>query len=395
MGRIARLAMAVCVALLASALFASCGGSSSPGKPDSRLAPRAGGHWEKVRGRALGGHGFQDMVPVAVDDRILIVAGVDYDQESVKTVIVDPESGRATGARPSGLQVRFDPSVVAADNRVILWGGCCGGGRGSDAPGAIYDPAADRWSPLGPGAAGNRYGHSAVWTGEEMIVWGGFQGGAHPEKLLADGAAYDPRSDTWRTIARSPLSPREAHAAVWTGAEMIVLGGSRPRPLGARLFADGAAYDPKRDRWRRLAKLPAIFAPGTGDDDQAHLQAVWTGDAVAVWNGGRGAFYTPATDDWETIPPPPVKIGAQFAGPSAVWTGKELVVWGGAGAREHTWVNEGAVYYPEANRWSALPTAPIDGRSGHAAIWAGGGMLVWGGYGGQYYGKDGAIYFPD
>jgi hypothetical protein len=392
MGRIARLAMAVWVALLASALLASCdGGSSSTGKPD-----RAGGHWEKIGARALGGHGFQDMVPVAVDDHVLIVAGVDYDEESVKTVIVDPESARATGARPSGLQSRFDPSIVAADNRVILWGGCCGGGRGSDAPGAVYEPDADRWRPLGPGAAGNRYGHSAVWTGEEMIVWGGFQGGADPEKLLADGAAYDPRSDTWRTIARSPLSPRESHAAVWTGEEMIVWGGSRPRPLGALLFADGAAYDPERDRWRRLARPPAVFArPGsTGDDHQAHLQVAWTGDALALWNGARGAFYTPATDDWETIPPPPVEIGPQFAGPSAVWTGKELVVWGGAKG-EHTWVNEGAAYDPEAQRWSALPIAPIAGRSGHAAVWAGGGMLVWGGFGGQYYKKDGAIYFPN
>jgi hypothetical protein len=395
MARIARLATAVWVALLASTLLASCNGcSSSTGKPDPTLDTRAGGHWEKIRSRALGGRGFQEMVPVAVDDRVLIVAGVDYDQESVKIVIVDPELRRATGARPSGLQWRFGQSVVAADNRVILWGGCCGGGgRGSDAPGAIYDPAADRWSPLGPGPAGNRYGHAAVWTGEEMIVWGGYQGGSYPEKLLADGAAYDLRSDTWRTIARSPLSPRESHAAIWTGIEMIVWGGSQPRRFGARLLYDGAAYDPERDRWRRLAEPPARFArPRRTVDDEPYLHAAWTGDAMVVWNGARGAFYSPAADRWELIPPPPIKIGAEFAGPSAVWTGKELVVWGGGQERL---VNEGAMYDPEAKRWSALPAAPIGGRSGHAAIWAGGGMLVWGGFGGQRYESDGAIYLPD
>ena len=113
---------------------------------------------------------------------------------------------------------------------------------------------------------------------------------------------------------------------------------------------------------------------------------------MVVWNGARGAFYSPAADRWELIPPPPIKIGAEFAGPSAVWTGKELVVWGGGQERL---VNEGAMYDPEAKRWSALPAAPIGGRSGHAAIWAGGGMLVWGGFGGQRYESDGAIYLPD
>src|SRR5919106_3530213 len=79
---IARLVIAAGGALLASALIASCdSGSSSSGEGDSTVATGAGGHWETIRGQALGGRGFQEMIPVAVDDRVLIVAGVDYDQE--------------------------------------------------------------------------------------------------------------------------------------------------------------------------------------------------------------------------------------------------------------------------------------------------------------------------
>lgn len=297
---------------------------------------------------------------------------------------------------------------------MILWGGCCGGGsRGSEAPGAIYDGEADRWMPLGPGPAGNRYNHTAVWTGEEMIVWGGVEGDSYPERLLTDGAAYDPGSDTWRATAPAPLSPRERHVAVWTGEEMIVWGGSRPGRRGARLLYDGAAYDPARDRWREIAsmRLPATPVQRTREKG-ADLHAAWTGEEVIVWGSvvtvdrgagirrpspsvaTRGALYDPESDRWEGIPAPPPEVREDRRAGSAIWTGEELIVWGGMNAAE-SGVTEGAAYDPKAKRWMALPEAPIKGRVGHAAIWTGEGMLVWGGFGGAPARADGAIYVPD
>lgn len=336
------------------------------------------------------------MVPVVVGDQVVVVAGVDYNQESVKTVVIDSGSRRAMGADASGLQWRFGQSVVAADDRVILWGGCCGGGGvGSDAPGAIYDPAADRWSPLGPSPAGNRYDHTAVWTGDEMIVWGGYEGGSYPEKPLADGAAYDPRSDTWRTIARAPLSPRAHHGAVWTGEEMIVWGGSRPGRRGPPVLHDGAAYDPERDRWRKLGAVPSRYADLEivyDAFDRGRLDVAWTGAAMLVWNGSNGALHDPDHDRWELIPPAPVAAPeGSRPGDSAIWTGDELIVWGGGDERV---LADGAAYDPVTKRWAQLPEAPIGGRSAHAAIWTGEGMLILGGWGDGRYESNAAIYLP-
>ena len=55
-----------------------------------------------------------------------------------------------------------------------------------------------------------------------MVVWGGQKDGAP----LADGARYDPLTDTWTaTAGTSAPGERAGHAAVWTGTKMLVWGG--------------------------------------------------------------------------------------------------------------------------------------------------------------------------
>src|SRR5207247_10355548 len=60
----------------------------------------------------------------------------------------------------------------------------------------------------------------AVWTGAEMIVWGGTD--------HATGGRYNPATDSWSTTSTAENVPagRSAGAAVWTGTEMIVWGSS-------------------------------------------------------------------------------------------------------------------------------------------------------------------------
>ena len=132
---------------------------------------------------------------------VVVVSGVDADQSEVKAVVFYPGSGRWSRAARSRLWWRFGYSAVAVGGEVILWGGCCGpGGRGSRAVGAAYDIARDDWRHIRRGPLDNRFDHTAVWTGKEMIVWGGFDG----HRLRSDGAAYQPRSGRWRKVARRP-----------------------------------------------------------------------------------------------------------------------------------------------------------------------------------------------
>src|SRR4051794_34478763 len=47
---------------------------------------------------------------------------------------------------------------------------------------------------------------AAVWTGSEMLVWGGFAGNQAAETYYADGAGYDPGKNRWRTLPAAPLT---------------------------------------------------------------------------------------------------------------------------------------------------------------------------------------------
>jgi hypothetical protein len=102
-----------------------------------------------------------------------------------------------------------------------------------------------------------------------MLVWGGWDTRA----AFGDGAAYSPAADAWEpTAAADAPSPGLGHAAVWTGAEMLVWGGlGGDGPLG-RVLADGGRYDPVGERW---AALPAEGALAL---ELGHLAA----------DGGRG-----------------------------------------------------------------------------------------------------------
>jgi hypothetical protein len=61
------------------------------------------------------------------------------------------------------------------------------------AHGLAYDPASNRWSPLPRSPLRGRFGHVAVWTGTKMLIWGGHPSrGDGPERPFTDGAAYTP-----------------------------------------------------------------------------------------------------------------------------------------------------------------------------------------------------------
>ena len=294
---------------------------------------------------------------------------------------------------------------------------------------AAYDPAPDTWTTLtgGPGPEGNyEGGDRAVWTGKEMLLWGvtntaykpatktwrklpeppaggggpsvivwtgtqmiGWGGGCCGESY-ADGAAYTPATNTWKKLPAAPLSGRHAMGA-WTGTEMLVFGGDADHPDNGTtgVSADGAAYEPVTRSWRKLPPMPVPRAGG---------QVVWDGTEVLVVGGSgkgpafraiaRGVAYNPTTNRWRWLAP--MRFPRQ--GHVAVWTGSRLLVWGGltkTGTQPH-----GEAYDPATDTWSALPKAPLKGRSYAIVVWTGVRMVVWGGQTDQGVRLDGAWYKP-
>ena len=189
---------------------------------------------------------------------------------------------------------------------MLIWGGW-DGGSGLYDDGAAYDPAAGTWRMIAPSPLDARAPRGAVWTGQEMIVWGSL--GLDDTGLRdATGAAYDPTTDTWRTIADAPY-PINWGSVVWTGEEMIVLGAS----VYGGNHSDtpdsvGMAYNPIADSWRKL--------PPT-DLDPNGTFAVWANDELFAFDyTNQVRAYDPVTDSWRELPAPPTDPGEawpQFA----------------------------------------------------------------------------------
>jgi hypothetical protein len=241
----------------------------------------------------------------------------------------------------------------------------CGDAAPRPRPAAI-----EGWRRLAAAPLSPRVGHSAVWTGSELLVWGGSRPAraGRSEVALADGAAYRPATQTWRPIAKAPLS---GDTAVWTGTELLVFGrvaaGSTPR-LG------GAAYDPHAGSWRWLATAPlpaghafrVVLAGGT-------LAAFTYRDNERACHGG---LYDLAADTWRRIGSCPL---LPIMYPQPIWTGSRIVLLTGGpewfdGGEVNPWpdrVYTNGIYDPASDTWKRPAARPGGLQPGY------GGQFVW------------------
>jgi hypothetical protein len=166
------------------------------------------------------------------------------------------------------------------------------------------------------------------------------------------GAPSAGPSGTWLKVADAPLGPRESATLVWTGDDVLVLGGdTSPCPPNADCAAPAdtprevAAYDPASDSWREVAPLP--FSP-------YWPRAVAAGGSVYVLDGGgaqpvRFLSWTPERDTWRELPAPPGRpTGLTAVGDRAV-------------AYQTTLENGPApdsLFDPAAGGWTPLPEPP-------------------------------------
>jgi hypothetical protein len=288
---------------------------------------------------------------------------------------------------------------------------------------AAYDPGARTWSRLAnPGTPLREPGYKALWTGKEMLVWGAFHsvafnpgtkqwrslskslpagvivwtgreaigwGGGCCGDAQSNGAAYNPATNTFRRLARSPLAPSQRPLAVWTGRRLIVFVSRFDpdgKPWSSRL-ARAARYNPSTDTWHRIAPLPQSGLRLAG-------AVVWDGHevlAVAAGAGARSALaYNPATNRWRPLASVPQgRLGA-----TAVWTGRRVLLWGGQTSDASRYVRDGLAYDPRTNRWSALPRSPLAPRADEAVVWTGHALIIWGGEIGTPAGTNTPPRFP-
>jgi hypothetical protein len=195
-------------------------------------------------------------------------------------------------------------------------------------------------------------------------------------------------SGAWRKAPSPPLSPRESARAVWTGHEVLVVGGSDapPCPPGAQCRAtrrlplrDGAAYNPRTRAWRPIADAPVGF-------DFAEAAVVGGTAFIATPGNDSRPGSPPAVlaynvqhDRWRRLPTPP-RPRRNY---TLVAAGKRLVVYDRSGGREDA---PGYLLARDRRSWRPLPKAPLLPTSAQSMAWSGRELVL---FRSAYVGREG------
>jgi hypothetical protein len=205
-----------------------------------------------------------------------------------------------------------------------LFMAACGAGE-SGPPDRARDSAA--WQAVPAGPLGPREGALGLWTGREVLLIGGSNAPPCPPNAscippdvppLADGAAFDPETGAWRKIADSPVPFEWAQGIVVGTTAYLWVPGSIGRPKADVAFL---AYRAEENRWQQLPLPP-------GDPDLFHgiMQA---GDQIVAYaySDEQGeqpdVLFDPGTSAWKELPPDPLSPSFDR---SMAWSGRELVL---------------------------------------------------------------------
>jgi hypothetical protein len=187
-----------------------------------------------------------------------------------------------------------------------------------------------------------------------------------------DSVASPPEPESagsWQEFPGSPLSPREAALGLWTGTEVLILGGSdEPCPPNADCvedptpLTDGAALNPDTGQWRRIADAPV---PLTG------AQGVVVGQTGFVLRAGAEELltYSVADDRWGTLPVP-FDTSGWYALAAA---GDRLVAYLASDEADR---GDDHLYDPATGQWRTLPADPLGDAFDRTAVWTGQELLL-------------------
>lgn len=232
--------------------------------------------------------------------------------------------------------------------------------------GRRYDPSVDRWfsTTATPELSSLQKPIHALADGR-LIVWAGQGWGG--------GAVYDFAADAWRTISPfgEPNPGGNYRFPVWTGKELMVLGGYSNSQSGSDLVVwNGLGiYDPANDRWRPMNThgIPDLSSRGG-------IAAVWTGSKFFLYGDTpdlhpTGALYDPASDSWSTVPWN--QNADSYLEAHATPTGKLMMF--PPGKPQDGWILD-----PEAKSWTPIDRAGAPTRTSLVTVWTGTSLISWG-----------------
>jgi N-acetylneuraminic acid mutarotase len=118
-----------------------------------------------------------------------------------------------------------------------------------------YDPATNTWRTRAPMPTGRNHFFAAAVDGKIYAVNGRLGTSFVTMSDVTDIVEeYDPKTDIWRYMGRSPTRRGDVAGGVHNG-QIYVLGGEYEEPRGKVTFWAFEAYDPKANSWRVLPHL--------------------------------------------------------------------------------------------------------------------------------------------
>ncbi len=213
--------------------------------------------------------------------------------------------------------------------------------------GAVTPSTLGIWSVLPEAPIDPRPYAVAAWTGNEAVFWAGSslsRGFAY-----SDGAAYDPETDTWRSITVPGWGHPGLTSAFFDGE------------LYALAKGGGSRFDPVNGIWADLPSVTGMFLAATVASDDAIWGLGPAGQNPVGQPDIAIARYQPDTDTWDYGPvfegtdeQASIVQGLARLESSVHWDGSEIIVWGGS---------DGGVAFDPANEtWRIIdPPEPPSG----------------------------------
>src|SRR5207247_1818796 len=152
-------------------------------------------------------------------------------------------------------------------------------------------------------------------------------------------AAYDPRSETWRSLPKPPIA-FNVGTITWSGQEVILLSALiNQRNVTASPTADATALDPTRGGWRTLPKTDLY--PGS-------FASAWVGNELIAWNYEmEWQSLDPVSDRWSSARKMPLEPSECYVGGAAV--GLAAFAWN---------CGEAALF--QGDTWMEVKGGPLD-----------------------------------
>jgi len=200
------------------------------------------------------------------------------------------------------------------------------------ADGMLYSFASHVWRQTNAqGAPSARYLPKIAPLAQRFFVWGGFEHSEGPEgtasSALADGAIYDPGSDTWSPVTAAGAPAQTETGGVTGPPNMVAQSNGTHVFVFEAVHGAGGVYDVGRNVW--VTANPTTLPAG------AQFQFTDDGDLVAIGVTDT-LLLTKQGGDWQKFSqgrfqdalPSAAQIPEPTAFALSVWTGRTLVRWG-------------------------------------------------------------------